>query len=375
MNALRAAFAGRTRSRGATLKWFTLTLSSLQFRGDMRRSTHRWPLVISKSEAKNESSSRLRVLLIIAGALMLAAAPTMPGVPLALRYAIGVVAVATLFFAATRRRQHARISSSSIIADTLGLSRISPEGTKPLVQWDSPFGITLLASYGRPHALLAFTTPTQTRYVPTRIDDRSEADDEIFARIAVLADLDLVDGVMHDAALAASDAAEVVRHAEERDRGALGRVFLSDGRGAPISLDRATLSVASRSFDLTSHLEWRALMFHESTGQAAALYQATWIKQNGSEVVLVAPMPASIVPREPNAHREAAGRLGRALTRDLRLLQSPAEPPPARDVRVAIDRPFMMAVRRVLDEAPLASKVVLPAPKEEARSEGRDSIV
>jgi hypothetical protein len=221
--------------------------------------------------------------------------------------------------------------------------------------------------------LLAFTTPTQTRYVPARIDGRSEAEDELFSRIAVLADLDLVDGVTHDAALTASDAAAVIRHAEERSRAALGRVYLSDGRGAPIALDRATLSVAARSFDLTSHLEWRALMFHESTGHAAALYQATWIRQNGAEVVLVAPMPASIVPREPNAHREATGRLGRALTRDLRLLQSPAEPPPAREVRVAIDRPFMMAVRRVLDEAPLASRVVVPTQKE-AAPQGRDSI-
>ena len=50
-------------------------------------------------------------------------------------------------------------------------------------------------------------------------------------------------------------------------------------------------------------------MFHESTGQAAALYQATWIRQAGAEVVLVAPMPASIVPRESNAHREATGKL------------------------------------------------------------------
>ena len=111
----------------------------------------------------------------------------------------------------------------------------------------------------------------------------------------------------------------------------------------------------------SSDVEWRALMFHESTGQAAALYQATWIRQSGKEVVLVAPMPASIVPREPNAHKEASGRLGRALTRELKLLQAPAESPPARDVRVAIDRPFMMAVRRALDEAPLAQRISLTA--------------
>ena len=309
------------------------------------------------------------------GTLLLATAPTVPGVPLAVRFAIGFVALGALATAAMRRGNGARASGVNVVADASGLKRTSADQSKPIVSWDAPFGITLLASYGRPHALLAFTTPDQTRYIPTRIDGRSEEDDELFARIAVLADLDFVDGITHDAALATHDAAELVRHAaSRRDPSPLGRVFLSDGKGTPIALDRATLAVGERSFDLTSHLEWRPLMFHESSGQAAALYQATWIRQGGAEVVLVAPMPASIVPREPNAHREAQGRLGRALTRDLRLLQSPAEQPPARDVRIAIDRPFMMAVRRVLDDAPLAMRVV-PPPPTAPRAEKRDSII
>ena len=74
-----------------------------------------------------------------------------------------------------------------------------------------PFGVALLASYGRPHGLLAFTTPTQTRYIPCGIDDRSEADDELLARIAVLADLDLVDGVDARAALASATPPQLVR--------------------------------------------------------------------------------------------------------------------------------------------------------------------
>lgn len=343
----------------------------------MRRpfsATQRWPLLVVASSGKATETPHARVALVVAGVIFLAAAAAVPGLPLPVRLMLGAMAIAmAVGGVAVRRRETVRPTSSAIIADAVGLSRVSPEGTKPIIAWNAPFGVTLLASYGRPQGLLAFTTPTQTRYIPARIDGRSDADDELFARIAVLADLDLVDGVIHDAALIADDTAAVIRHVEQHDRRALGRVFLSDGRGAPISLDRATLSIASRSFDLTSHLEWRALMFHESTGQAAALYQATWIRQKGAEVVLVAPMPASIVPREPNAHREASGRLGRALTRDLRLLQSPSEPPPARDIRVAIDRPFMMAVRRVLDEAPLASKIVIPAQKE-AQAHGRDSI-
>ncbi|MBX3225786.1 MAG: hypothetical protein KIT84_30585 [Labilithrix sp.] len=341
----------------------------------MRRRTsslHRWPLVVRTGEVAGRS--RVRVPAIVAAILVVCAAPVVPGLPLALRFALAFVAAGALLYAAVRR-DRARASGVSVVADKAGLTRISNDATKPIVSWDGPFGVTLLASYGRPHALLAFTTPTQTRYIPTRIDERSEDDDELFSRIAVLADLDFVDGVTHDAALTASDAAAIVRYAEEQaDASPLGRVFLSDGRGVPIALDRATLSIDKRSFDLTSHLEWRALMFHESTGHSAALYQATWISQNGSEVVLVAPMPASIVPREPNAHREAHGRLGRALTRDLKLLQSPAEPPPSRDVRVAIDRPFMLAVRRVLDEAPLATRVV-PPPPSTREVEKRDSII
>jgi len=306
------------------------------------------------------------------GALLLAAAAGVPNLPLGARLIVGGLATAVVVFTLLERRKTLRESGSAIVADDAGLTRTSPEGTKSIVQWDAPFGVTLLASYGRPHALLAFTTPTQTRYVAIRVDGRSEEEDELFAKIAVLADLDFVDGVAHDAALTASDAAALVREAERHDRHALGRAYLSDGRGAPVSLDRATLTVGDRTFDLTSHLEWRALMFHESTGHAAALYQATWIHQNSAEVVLVAPMPASIVPRETNA-RDASGKLGRALTRDLRLLQSPAEPPPPREVRVAIDRPFMIAVRRMLDEAPLATRMTPPMQK--PRSEGRGSIV
>jgi len=301
------------------------------------------------------------------GALFLVAAGAPSLVPTlhlatALRVVLAVAGLIPLAWAAFGRRPAAQVSGTWVEADGDGLNRTTADGSKDIVSWDAPFGVTLLASYGRPTALLAFTTPTQTRYVPARIDERESADDELLARIAVLADLDLVDGVAHDAALTASSAAAVVRHVESRDKAALGRVFLSDPRGMPIALERATLAVGDRSFDLTSQLEWRPLMFHESTGQAAALYQATWIRQAGSEVVLVAPMPASIVPRETNAHREASGKLGRALTRDLRLLQAPSESPPSRDVRVAIDRPFMMAVRRVLDDAPLALRIAVDPP-------------
>ncbi len=341
----------------------SITSQVRQVRGQQRQL--RWPLVVGSDPPP--SSQRGKRLVALGTGLAIFGAALAVDLPLSLRVVLGIVGLVPIGWAAFGQRRAAQPSGAYVEADAVGLTRVTDDVTKSIVTWDAPFGVALLASYGRPTALLAFTTPTQTRYVPARINDRTELDDELLARIAVLADLDLVDGVAHDAALTTAATAALVRHVEGRDKEALGRVYLSDGKGMPIALDRATLAVGDRSFDLTSKLEWRPLMFHESTGQAAALYQATWIKQAGSEVVLVAPMPASIVPRESNAHREASGRLGRALTRDLRLLQAPAESPPSRDVRVAIDRPFMMAVRRVLDDAPLAARITPEPPPPRAK--------
>jgi hypothetical protein len=332
-----------------------------------RKLMMRWPLLLANAPVPPSTRSRrIAAFVLGAGGLGVSAASSLVHVPLPLAVStgLGLAGLLAMVWAVFARKTGVQPSGTYMEADATGLTRVTADARKPIVSWDAPFGVALLASYGRPTALLAFTTPTQTRYIPARIDlpssNRFEEDDALLARIAVLADLDLVDGIAHDAALTATATAALVRHVEGRDKNALGRVYLSDGKGMPIALDRATLAVGERSFDLTSQLEWRPLMFHESTGQAAALYQATWIRQAGSEVVLVAPMPASIVPRESNAPHhggEASGRLGRTLTRDLRLLQAPAESPPARDVRVAIDRPFMMAVRRVLDDAPLAARV------------------
>lgn len=329
----------------------------------------RWHLVVA--EATRERSSRWRWI-VAAGAvlLFLLAAGSGGFLPLAGRIALGIAGLAASVHAA--RRTSARPSGVWLEADPGGIARVASGTSSSVARWDAPFGITLLASYGRPTALLAFTDPTKTRYVPVRIDGRTEDEDDQLAGLAVLADLDLVDGLAHGPALTSVAAAEVLRTVAERQRDALGRVMLSAPDGAPIVLDRSTLTVGDRSFDLSSTLEWRTLMFHESVGQGLALYQATWVRQGSAEVVFVAPMPASIVPREP-VQREATGKLGRSLTRDLRLLQAPAEAPPARDVRIAIDRPFMMAVRRALDEAPLAVRIAVEsAPK--VRSERRRSL-
>lgn len=323
----------------------------------MRRpfsSLQRWPLVRAQTPRAPHRAARFAAF-GLAFALVLATA--LPLAPL-LRVALGVAAIAS-FAVGLGLRQRAvgrpfAATGAFVEATPEGLSLVSDSGKKNLVpSWSGPLGVVLLASYGRKTALLAISAPTQTRFVAVRLDGKSDDDDATLAKITVLADLDLIDGVTHEAALSSTDAATLVRCVAERCPEALGRIYSNDGRRMPIALDRAELVVGERRIDLTSAFEWRPLMFHESTGQAAPLFQATWIRQAALELVLVAPMPASILPRDASA-KDVGGRVGHALTRDLRLLQAQAEPPPPRDVRVPIDRPFMLVVRRALSEAPLA---------------------
>lgn len=277
-----------------------------------------------------------------------------------------VVSVVT---ARTRRRRSSRSAATTargldVVLDERGIVRRTAAGDLVLAPRDAPFGVTMLAACGRDTAVLAFTTPAQTRYVAMRTDGRSPEDDALFARHAILADLDLVDGVHEELALPTSHAASLLRRIDARSPGALGRVFLTSTKGMPIELDAGALRVGERRFDLAAALAWRSLIFHESTGQATVLYQAIAIVQGDTAVTLVAPMPAAIVPHGEAARARtdaAASRLDEAIARHLRLVQAPNEPPPPRDLRVAIDRPFMMAVRRALDEAPLAEASVLKA--------------
>jgi hypothetical protein len=70
--------------------------------------------------------------------------------------------------------------------------------------------------------------------------------------------------------------------------------------------------------------------------------------------------------RETHAAVRAAGEeaiVRRSLARDVRLMQASAGDPPPRELRCAIDRPFMLPLRHALDRAPRASRTALPPPR------------
>ena len=227
-----------------------------------------------------------------------------------------------------------------------------------------PFGATLLSTHRRERLVLLLTSERGVFHVGTTVDDVSSTVlDGLLVRATTVAGEDAAfEAIGPDGApvlLAPADFAAFVEALTEDDPACLDRVIVTDTRGAPVVLDEGELRVDSFAFDLTAPLEWRALVFQEPFGQVMTLYQGTWIRQNGSEVVLVSLLPSlgPILEVEPG---EIAS-MDRAVLRDLRLMQASAETPPPREQRHAIERLLMMPIRSSLDRAPRKSRQ--PAPK------------
>lgn len=320
----------------------------------------RWPL-----GGALEESSRARLVglaLAFVGLGLLAAL-----VPIALteRLVLGCLAVGgvarlgAVFKARRRRRPHGSVTVE-------GRALVRREDGKPqttLADLSAPFGIAILANPMRTEALLAFTTPSHTRFQRVRVTSPQDAAGarEMLGRAITVPDADAVGSQSIESSLTATHAAELVRVAERHAPNALQRLYLTGSRGEVLMLDGAELTVDTRVFDLSLPLEWRGFMFHESVGPIATMYQGTWIRQGGMEVVLVAPMPAEVTTTlPPGAAADMRASEQRAVLRDLRLMQSAADAPPPRELRVGVERIFMLPLRQALDAAPRASRADIP---------------
>ena len=212
---------------------------------------------------------------------------------------------------------------------------------------------------------MAVTSPRATRYLSARVRDAEDAAAAPTvlecATTAAASDLREED----DLALSAADAEQFIAALTRLAPAALDRIYLSDVGGEAVVLDCLELRVGDRRIDLAEPLEWRTSLFQERGPHAATVCQATWVRQAGEEIVFVAPMPADGGwTYEADAAVRAAGEgaaVRRSVTRDLRLIRAVAAEAPARETRHAIDRVFMLPLRRALDQAPRASRVTAPA--------------
>lgn len=222
----------------------------------------------------------------------------------------------------------------------------------------APFGLTLVANRARSQMTMVVTTVDATFYVCTDVrgDERVVARPLLAAAFTVASDERALAAAAPDGApLRLSVAAFARLHAalSRLDPGATQRLFLSDARGEPVTLDGPRIVAGVRALDLTASLEWHGLLFRERAfGGGVAVYQGTHVRQGSTELVFVSLMPALTSPSVPgDVLGTAEPVIERAVLRDLALMHEAAEEPPPGELRVAVERVFMLPLRAALSTA------------------------
>jgi hypothetical protein len=250
----------------------------------------------------------------------------------------GVLLVA--FVVTLSRRSKVRVRpprpGPSLVVDAQGMWRLGGDGqSATLARWDEVFGVTVLANPSQSRGLLAFTSAARTRIVAVAIEKLEAADTarRCFERATPVADADLDEalGGAKNGCLSGTSAGALLVEIEKRAPAAIGRIYLVDATGAQVTLDGDKLSVGHKVIDLGDAVDWRGFMFHEGDGGRVTIYQATSVRQGATELVLVCPIPADV---------SAWGLAGAT------------DSPPAPEVRVAVDRLFMIPLRKALEAAP-----------------------
>ena len=251
-----------------------------------------------------------------------------------------------------------------------------------LIDLSGSFGMTLLSDPIRNRLVLAVTATGRAVYFSARVSsDERHTYRGLLSNASTVSDDDAVlDAMGPDGApleLKLRDMSTLINTLLKTDGLALDRCFLSDTHGAPVVLDTHELHIGRKGFDLRAPLEWRAMLFQEPFGTVMAVsdrepnskppggvmvYQATWVRQGPSEAVLVALIPSiSSVSVPPSPPAGEVPEVASAVLRDLRLMQASPEPPPPNELRVAIERMFMLRLRAALDRAPRASHKDIPS--------------
>jgi hypothetical protein len=213
------------------------------------------------------------------------------------------------------------LEDGALELDAKGLVRCDPHGVRErLIDFAKPFGVTLMASRHSNVAWLGFTTPERTGLLRTH---RDAFEGEKFHVLEE--DLD------HSVAfVSASEARKLLQELGKTQHAAFQKMYLTGSLGESIELDGPLFRVDKARFDLVLPYEVRHFAFVERVGRVDGLYEATWIKQGPSEVVLVSSMG-------PDA-------------------ETPVASPPPQRLRHAVDRVFFPPLLSALATAKARAK-------------------
>lgn len=300
-----------------------------------------------------------------AAAALAIAAPIAAAIPVHLHPSLRA-AIALLLLAAAvvvmRRGRTARPADAPRRPERavrIDASKLTFEGrdVSTLVALDEPFGVTLLATPRRDRVIAMLSSSLGTYSLGAALGDADRVTfgpllDRALTVTTDDAGLESIGPDGEPLVFEPSELSAIVDALAAQNPACFERFVLTDARGATLTLDGRHLSLGDRSVDLSAPLEWRSIVFQEAFGAAVTVYQGTWVRQGGTEVVLVSLLPALGPPPDPDLELAS---FDRAVLRDLRLMQAMPDQPPPAEQRVAIERLFMLPLRSALDRAPRAS--------------------
>jgi len=330
---------------------------------------------------------KLRPRLIFLGIWLVGSALLLPMLPLAGSALVCLLSLSLATGLARRRKvrpnreQRAFVIENGCVAFVPGRPGSAQQ---PLLRLDRPFGLTLLCNSSQSRIVLAVTSAERTLYLGSTLALLEEGSlAALSSRACTVPDDDPVLAAMgpddRPFDLPFRELVEFRRALAERDGRATHRCVLSGAKGQEVVLEADELRIGPQRLDLQAPLEWRSLWFQEAiahhtlgasdsdahsiTDGASAIYQATWVRQGSVEAVLVAiaPFPSAAFFRSGFLSGDVEA-LPPARARDLRLLRSLPEPPPPRELRVGIERTYMLPLRIALERAPRARRLEGSAP-------------
>lgn len=264
-----------------------------------------------------------------------------------------------------RRNPEAR---TELLLDPAGVSIVRDCTVRMLVSFASGFGISIFTSARRDRIAIGITTPQQALCIGGFIGASPKRFQTVLPKAVTLPTDDLrLACMLPDGEPLEVDAAslrKLISELQRIDPRAFERCYLTDARGTAIALDGTCVRAGLRTFDLSAPFEWSVSRFRDHAGVADTCFEATWLRQAHDEVAFVSLVRGDERTSLHDVLAASSSRGDPYLARDARLANAQLGPPPPSASCLAVDRLFMLPIRRVLDCAALPNR--RPAPGDDA---------
>lgn len=312
----------------------------------------------------------LAILTFATVATGFAASPVIDSIPARIGLASAALAICAAAWLLARWRAgkvNAASTPDALLVDehSILLTEANGSRSRPLIPIAPGFGLTLLANAERTRLVVGVTSGKRLLFVGAALDAADRRRFDFILPHAVTAcreDLSMAMQSTRGRTLIV-DAESLLRLIDiltQVDATALGRVVMTDNAGREVVLDGDRLQTPRGTIRLDQPFEWRALHFREGSGAMDAEFQGTWVRQGKHEIVLVA-LQTDDVRRSIH---DLCTRDGPApdpmLRTDARLAAGCTAAPPPFEQRIAVDRLFMLPVRRALDGARWEARDSIP---------------